>query len=377
MAGTRVPAELVREQITSILDAWGMPPEAVAITAQAMVETDLWGVDSHGVSMLAMYETMKREGRLNVDARPHVVERAGVFARLDGDAGLGHPVAHMGMQLAVDIALESGVAAVTAFNSHHFGAAGVYAKMASDRGCIGFVTSTARTVAVLPTFGAEPVLGTNPIAFAAPGERERPFLLDFATSAVALNKVKVYDFHGKPLPAGWVADGDGRAVTDAKAALSVCREQGLGGLNPVGGTRELGSHKGYGLGAMAQILAGALAGGSFSPVRDRTLETHAPYNIGHFFLALSPGLRGAARVAPGGHGAARAGGRRPGSDEPRAASRAGDPDPGRARGERSGDRRARRRAVPAALSFARAKGIAPISRVDRSQLDHPALRPAR
>ena len=286
----RVPAERVREQIRSILEAWGMAPEPVAVTAHVMVETDLWGVDSHGLSMLMMYEDMMRAGRLNVRAEPRIVERLPVAARIDGDAGLGHPVAHQGMTLAVDMALESGVGAVTAFNSHHFGAAGVYAKMAAERGCIGLVTSTARTVAVLPTFGVEPVLGTNPIAFAAPGERQRPFVLDFATSSVALNKVKVHDFYGKPLPAGWVSDAEGRAVRDAGEGLRICREEPLGGLNPVGGTRDLGSHKGYGLGVMAQILAGALAGGSFSPVRDRTLAPDQPFNIGHFFLALSPAL---------------------------------------------------------------------------------------
>ncbi len=283
-----VPAQRVREQIASVLAAWGMAPEHVAVTADAMVETDLWGVDSHGISMLMMYEQMKREGRLNVRARPKVLERTAVTARLDGDAGLGHPVAHMGMALAVEMALHNGLGAVTAFNSHHFGAAGVYARTAAEQGCVGIVTSTSRTVAVLPTFGSEPVLGTNPIAVAAPGARNRPFLLDFATSAVALNKIKVYDFHGKPIPKGWVSDGDGRPVTDAKEAMAICRASVSGGLNPVGGSKELGGHKGYGLGVVAQILAGALAGGSFSPVRDRDLAPDAPFNIGHFFLALDP-----------------------------------------------------------------------------------------
>jgi len=287
-APLHVPAARVREQIASILTAWGMPPEAVAITADVMVETDLQGVDSHGVSMLMMYEQMKREGRLNVAATPRIVERSAVTARIDGDAGLGHPVAHLAMSVAIEMALAEGIGAVTACNSHHFGAAGVYARMAVARGCIGLVTSTSRTVAVLPTFGAEPVLGTNPIAFAAPAGSQPPFVLDIATSAVALNKIKVYDFLGKTLPEGWVSDGDGRPVTDPERAMAVCRDPGAGGLNPVGGTRELGSHKGYGLGVVAQILAGALAGASFSPVRDRDLAPDQPFDIGHFCLALDP-----------------------------------------------------------------------------------------
>jgi len=288
MSPPLVAADRVREQIASILAAWGMDAEHVAITADVMVETDLWGVDSHGVPMLMMYEDMLRAGRLNVQARPKVLDRTAVTARIDGDAGLGHPVAWQSMELAVDMALEQGLGGVTAFNSHHFGAAGVYARRAAERGCLGIVTSTSRTVAVLPTFGADPVLGTNPIAVCAPAARNRPFLLDFATSAVALNKVKVYDFYGKPIPAGWVSDGEGNTVTDAAAALAICRGSGGGGLNPAGGTRDLGSHKGYGLGVVAQILAGALAGGSFSPVRDRALAADSAFNIGHFCLAINP-----------------------------------------------------------------------------------------
>jgi LDH2 family malate/lactate/ureidoglycolate dehydrogenase len=253
-----------------------------------MVETDLWGVDSHGIQMLAMYEMLKREGRLNVHANIQVVDETAVMARIDGDAGLGHPVAHKGMHMAVDKALATGIGAVTAFNSHHFGAAGVYSKIASDRGCIGITTSTARTIAVVPTFGAEPVLGTNPIAFAAPANSHRPFILDMATSAVAVNKIKVYALHDQVLAAGWVADGSGAAVTDAHDAVRIITEDDAGGLNPTGGTRTLGSHKGYGLGVIAQILAGALAGACFAPIRKRNAVPGQADDLGHFFLAIDP-----------------------------------------------------------------------------------------
>lgn len=283
------PAETVRAQVSSILAAWGMPDDMIETTAQAMVETDLWGVDSHGVSMLMMYEGMKREGRLQIDARPRIVQETPVTAVLDGGAGLGHPVAHQGMTMAVEKARAMGVGVVTAHNSHHFGAAGIYAKIASDAGCIGIVTSTSRTVAVVPTFGTQPVLGTNPIAFAAPASANPAFLLDFATSAVALNKVKVYEFYGKTLPEGWVIDAQGDPMTEAGAAHAMLRSGGnRGGLTPLGGTKELGSHKGYGLGVVAQLLGGALAGGSFSPLRDATAGPDDPFNIGHFFLAIDP-----------------------------------------------------------------------------------------
>jgi LDH2 family malate/lactate/ureidoglycolate dehydrogenase len=133
------------------------------------------------------------------------------------------------------------------------------------------------------------VLGTNPLAFAAPtANSEEPFLLDMSTSTVAMNKVKVYDYLDKPLPAGWVLDGLARPVTDPHAAYSQLREQQDGGLSPLGGTESLSSHKGFGLAVMVQILAGALAGASFAPLRDAA----DPNNIGHFCLAIDPGFFG-------------------------------------------------------------------------------------
>src|SRR6185437_16383201 len=151
-------------------------------------------------------------------------------------------------------------------------------------GMIGLVTSSARTVAVVPTFAAEPMLGTNPIAFAAPAGRNPPVLLDMATSVVAANKVRVRALKGEDVPPGWVVDGEGRPVTDGAAALAFALERPEGGLNPIGGTREMGGHKGYGLGLMAQILGATLAGAAFAPRR----RPGEPDNIGHFFLALDP-----------------------------------------------------------------------------------------
>jgi LDH2 family malate/lactate/ureidoglycolate dehydrogenase len=173
-------------------------------------------------------------------------------------------------------------------NSHHFGAAGYYAAMASKAGLVGMVTSATRTIGVVPTRAAVPVLGTNPIAFAAPAKRNRAFLLDMATSTVAANKVRVYGLQGKKLPAGWVLDGKGSPVTDGNAGWDIIKNQPEGGLTPVGGTPEMSSHKGYGLGMMVHILGGVLSGASFSPIRVRTQRPQDPDNIGHFFMALDP-----------------------------------------------------------------------------------------
>ena len=165
----RVPAEQIRQQLVSVLRAWGMSDAHADTTAEMMVETDLRGVDSHGISMLP-------------DLRPRVPRRPAQHApgssrpcakgrpprSIDADASLGHPVSVHAMNLAVDKCRELGVAVVSVFNSHHFGAAGCYSRIAADRGVIGMVTSATRGVTMVPTFGAEPVMGTNPLAFAAP-----------------------------------------------------------------------------------------------------------------------------------------------------------------------------------------------------------------
>ena len=281
-----VPAEQVRKQILGVLDAWGMDPELARTTADVMVDTDLAGIDSHGLSMLMYYEGIRDRGELRLDVRPVVVREHGATALIDARGGLGHPAGVMGMELAADKAAASGVGVVTVFNSHHFGATGYYASLAAERGLVGLVTTSGRTVAVLPTRGAVPRLSTNPIAFAAPAGRNRPFVLDMSTSTVAANKVKVYDFHGKPLPEGWVLDEKGTPVRDAAVAMQHIFDRPDGGLTALGGTPEMSSHKGYGLSVMVQILSATLSGGAFAPIREE--RPGDPDNIGHFFLAIDP-----------------------------------------------------------------------------------------
>lgn len=284
----RVPAERIREQILSIFLAWGMDPGLARTAAEVMLETDLAGVDSHGVSMLMDYDDYRRRGKLNLKARPKIVREGPVTALIDADAGLGHPAAAMAMELALGKAEAMQVGVVTVVNSHHFGAAGYYAAMASKRGMLGMVTSATRTVAVVPTRAKVPVLGTNPIAFAAPTKRNNAFLLDMATSSAANNKIKVYGLNRKQIPAGWVLDDEGRAVRDAEEALDILYRTKKGGLTPLGGTPEMSSHKGYGLALMVHILGGALAGASFSPIRVKTQGPSDPDRLGHFFLAIDP-----------------------------------------------------------------------------------------
>ncbi|MBI2206134.1 MAG: Ldh family oxidoreductase [Candidatus Rokubacteria bacterium] len=284
----RVPAPQIREQLDTVFGAWGMSAAHAATTADMMVETDLRGVDSHGISMLPSYDKEFRAGRLNVRPVFKTVRENLATALIDADASLGHPVSVHAMNLAVDKCRDAGVAVVSVVNSHHFGAAGCYSRIAADRGVIGMVTSATRGVTLVPTFAAEPVMGTNPLAFAAPAKKNPPFQLDMATTTVAAGKVKVHKLNHKPVPPGWVVDGNGDTVTDPEEAFRYVFERPEGGITPLGGSREAGGHKGYGLAVLVHILGGTLSGASFSPIRNKTQKPSDPHNIGHFFLAIDP-----------------------------------------------------------------------------------------
>jgi len=188
------------------------------------------------------------------------------------------------METAIAKAKISGMAISSVRNSAHFGACGFYAKMAADAGLIGMVTTSASGKQVAPTFGAEARLGTDPMAFAAPGRDGEPFLLDMATTTVAAGKIRNKFNEGLPCPPGWVVTKDGQASTDPLEAA----DKG-GSLTPLGGTPEGSNYKGYGLAAMVNILGACLSGATLitSPMH---MKQPWGQDIGHFFMAIDPGM---------------------------------------------------------------------------------------
>lgn len=284
MSATKtVSPQAVEAQIKAILGAWGMAEPALSITTKVMLWADLRGIDSHGVSMIqASYRRMRDEGVIVLDPKIEVVVDLPAVATIDGGGGLGHYPSVRAMELAIAKCRQAGVAAVAVRNSNHYGAAGYYAWMAAEAGLIGLSTSGVYAAATVPTFAAEPMFGTNPMAFAAPAGRNRPFVLDMATSTVAIGKVVLAQRAGKPLPVGWSLDEQGQPLTDAARARALRR------MTPLGGTRELGSHKGYGLAMMVEILSSTLAGATFAATAGAR-PPGTPYDVGHFFLALDPG----------------------------------------------------------------------------------------
>lgn len=288
----RYPSATLQQQTADVLTGWGMPAPNAERTAAIMIDADLRGIDSHGISMLPTYEAKWASGGLRLDVDAEVVHddgRAGVV--VDGRAGLGHITAADAMDIACHRAASFGVGIAVVRNSHHFGAAGYYARQAAERGLLGLVTTSAKTLAQTPTGGAERRLGTNPIAFAAPaGTGREPFVLDMSTTVVAVNKVKTYALAGKELPAAWVADGTGSPIYTADEALDVIRNGDLGGLVPLGGPSSLtAGHKGYGLAMMVQILSCGLSGAGLP-------GQGTPDNIGHMLMAIDPTAFGGAEA---------------------------------------------------------------------------------
>lgn len=277
-----VTAEKLSAQAAAILRAWGMGDDSVAATVEVMLYADFRGIESHGVSTMTLYDEYRRSNKLTLCPQVRVVRESPVTALVDGDGGLGHLPSQRAMRLAMDKAAKCGVGVVSVRNSNHFGAAGAYAMMAAERGLIGYVTSATWRPGIVPTFGADSMLGTNPIAFAAPTKNGPPFCLDMATSTVAFNKVKMAAWHGKELRPGWAMDANGQPLTDATAAVKSIR------LTPLGGLPEMSSFKGYGLATMVEILSTTLSGSFFAATRPTEHPDAARHNVGHFFLVLDP-----------------------------------------------------------------------------------------
>jgi LDH2 family malate/lactate/ureidoglycolate dehydrogenase len=278
------PAAVVRDQIAACLHAFGMPKENAETTAAIMADADLRGIDSHGISCVPNYYKRVQNNMITMDSTLTVVREGPVTALLDNGGGLGYVAAVKAMTMAIDKAKANGMASIAVRNSAHYGAASYYTRMAAKEGIVAMTFTNTSAPHVVPTFAAEGRLGTNPIAFTAPAKRHPPFNLDMATSTVAGGKIRNKAVEKQPLPVGWAVDGDGKPATDSSGYWD--------GLNmtPLGGTRELGSHKGYGLGAMVEILSAALPGASLVLSENHGKRIPGTMEIGHFFMAINPAI---------------------------------------------------------------------------------------
>lgn len=283
----RVSAEILENFMLDVLTGAGVPLEDAKIVSDVLITADKFGIDSHGIGRLKpIYYNRIKQGVLNPVTKVDVVREALTTAVLDGNHGMGHVTSKQAMEMAIAKAKQYGMGMVVVRNSSHYGIAGYYTLMAANAGMIGITGTNARP-SIAPTFGVEPMLGTNPLTFSLPSDEEFPFFLDCATSMSQRGKIEVYARYDKEIPEGWVIGNDGNTRTDTHAILKDLTS-GEAALTPLGGIFEAtGSHKGYGYATVVEILSAALQGGSFlhalSGERDGKQVPHA---LGHFFIAI-------------------------------------------------------------------------------------------
>jgi len=253
--------------------------------ANVLLSADLRGVDSHGVARLMGYLRLYEKNRINSKPQLSVVHETPSTAVVDGDAGLGLVAGPYAMRLAIEKAKNVGTGWVAVKNSNHYGIAGYHAMMALEADCIG-ISMTNASPLVAPTYSKERLLGTNPIAVAVPAGDEPPFVADMATTTAANGKLEILQRKNESAPMGWLQDKEGQPTQAAQGIVEG------GALLPLGGDREHGSHKGFILGSIVDILSAVLSGANYGPWVPPFVSFLDPdpnpvgEGIGHFFGAL-------------------------------------------------------------------------------------------
>jgi LDH2 family malate/lactate/ureidoglycolate dehydrogenase len=246
-----------------------------ALTAVLIVRTNLWGIDSHGVLRVPTYVRRLQAGAINAQAVPEVVTSRGAVELLDGHDGIGYVVGHAAMTRAMDRAGEQGVGVVAAINSNHFGAAGLYARLAADRGFVGFAMTNVAPNVVAPG-GSRPVTGNNPLAIAVPTHADVPFTVDISFSAVSGGKLLLASKKGERIPLDWATDSLGQPTDDPDAGFA-------GFLLPMGG------FKGLGLAYAIDILCGVMTGGMFgTDLKGTYSQPLQASKTSHLMIAIDP-----------------------------------------------------------------------------------------
>lgn len=265
--------------------AMGCSAADASLATRVLLSADLRGVDSHGIARLSGYWRLYEAGRIDPRAEVKIVHETPGTATVDGGKGLGLVVAPKAMEIALAKAEAVGTGWVAVKNSNHFGIAGIHAMMALEKEMIGWAMTNASAL-VSPTFSKERMLGTNPICVAIPARREAPFIADFATTTASNGKLEILQRKNAEAPLGWIQTREGEPSTNAAELKNG------GAMLPLGGDREHGSHKGYALGSIVDILSAVLSGASYGPWAPPfpayvPMPQHMPgEGLGHFFGAM-------------------------------------------------------------------------------------------
>jgi LDH2 family malate/lactate/ureidoglycolate dehydrogenase len=279
------PSDVLSEFCARVFQHFGVPLDDAIQAAEVLARADLRGIDSHGVGRMHTYFDMLNLGRINPTPKIRIVRSTPSTATIDGDNGLGLVVGPQANRIAMDMAEKYGTGWVSVCNTNHFGIAGYYALQALERDLIGWAMTNS-TKLVAPLWGAERMLGTNPIAIAFPGKEEPPIVIDMATSAAAYGKIEIARRKGEPIPDGWAIDREGRSNTHPHAMIDG------GAMLPLGSERERGGHKGYALAILVDMLCCVLSGANWGPfappfaLRQEIPKRSVGKGIGHFFGAM-------------------------------------------------------------------------------------------
>ena len=274
---SRVPAARIAAFVTRVFAAAGLPPADAETLAHLMVEADQRGSDTHGVIRLPLYVRRIRAGGVNAKPNIRVVSERPSTALIDGDNAMGHLVMKRAAELAIEKAKATGIGWVGARMSNHAGPAALYVTMPLKHDMIGLYFAVGSSNHLPPWGSSETLLGTNPMAIAAPAEEEPPIVLDMSPTVAAYGKVRLKAQRGEAMPVGWMIDKQGKPLTDPKRADE-------GHLLPIGG------YKGSGLSLIIGLLAGALNRAALGrDVVDFVKEAGKPTNTGQAIAAISIG----------------------------------------------------------------------------------------
>ncbi len=279
------PSSVLRNFCVEVFRHFGVPPQDSETAADVLSLADLRGIDSHGVARLHTYFEMLTMKRINPTPTIRITREHKSVCTVDGDNGLGLVVGPMANEIAMDKATQFGSGWVSVCNTNHYGIASYYPLQALKRDMIGWSMTTS-TKLVAPLWGAERMLGTNPISIAFPGLKNLPIVIDLATSAVAYGKIEIAKRKNQTVPKGWIVSQQGEMTTDPDDMING------GALLPLGSERELGGHKGYALAAMVDILSAVLSGANWGPfappfaLRQEIPDRSVGKGIGHFFGAM-------------------------------------------------------------------------------------------
>jgi LDH2 family malate/lactate/ureidoglycolate dehydrogenase len=269
----RYPADSLKQLVASITVAAGVPATDADILADSLVDADLHGVSTHGISRLNIYIQRIRTGLINPRAELRVTNRRPSALTVDADNGLGQVQAVKTLDLLTPLARQNGLAAATIRNSQHFGALSYYCNKAAALDMVLLATTNCEP-AVPPEGGSQAYFGTNPIAASFPSGKAFPIKIDLATSVVARGNIIAAQKLGKPIPAGWALSPDGEPTTDPNQAL-------------LGAVLSMAGHKGYALALMVEVLSGVLSGAAIGPaVGSMYKNSDHKQDVGHFFCLL-------------------------------------------------------------------------------------------